>query len=817
MIGERVSHYRITGRLGAGGMGVVYEAQDLALGRRVAIKVLPPDLEVDRQALLRFQLEARAASALNHPHICIVHELGDHEGRPFIVMERLEGGTLKHLLRSGPLAGAVLLDLAWQIADALDAAHGAGIVHRDLKPDNIFVTNAQVVKLLDFGVAKLMTGHAVAVPEHGANTETVEDPITEAGRTFGTPHYMSPEQARNDEVDARTDLFSLGAVLYEMATGRRARGAPPGVAAVLPPGLAAVVGRALEQEPGLRYQTAADLKADLARLKKQPSAGPSYAAKKAPRWVWPVAAALTIALAGVAVWRSPVKHGSAALQGSRFGSLAVLPLDNLSRDPEQQYFAAGMTDALINDLSGIASLRVTSATSSRHAREGPPRRVQEIARLLDVDAIIEGAVARAGDHVRISARLIDTRADRTIWSGTYERHSRDVLALQREIAAAIAAEIGGLAAARVSQPRRARPAASPEAYDLYLKGRYFWNLYTEEGWNKAIDYFQRALRVDAQYAPAWSGLADSYYQLSNTVLPPDQAIPDARAAAARALDLDDALAEAHASLGVIKAQYDWDRSGARRELSRAVALNPNYATAHQWLGMYYFSDARFEDALAELEAARRLDPLSFYIAATATWPLPHLGRYEEAIGRLEEVAQMHPEFADLSGIAHELRGELWLLKRKPEAALPEFLQGATVRNVSGDSPAAVGALRVAFARGGMQAYWRKQLDLALREYEMRVAAANRQTPPRYVSALPLARLYARLGQRDQAFRILDRCLRSRDENLLWMKAESLRPDSPWTSIRDDPRFAALLRRVGLEASDTPSGSASATLSSSKQP
>ncbi len=540
MLGERLSHYRITGRLGAGGMGVVYEAQDVTLGRLVAIKVLPPGLLADRATLLRFQREARAASALNHPHICIVHELGEHEDRPFIVMERLQGRTLKHALRAGPLDCAMLLDLAWQIADALDAAHRAGIVHRDLKPDNIFVTQQQVVKLLDFGLAKLVAGHAAANAEEAASAATLEEPITEIGRAMGTPLYMSPEQMRGEDVDCRTDLFSFGAVLYEMATGRRAFAgatseavrpgmpAPPSAeVAGLPAGFDALVAKALEKDRALRYQTAADLKADLARLRRDSEAalavldpaaavrppdegaGASAARRRVlPRWSWAAGAAILVT-AGIALWTG--RAASVAPRhsgGPRFSSLAVLPLENLARDAEQQYFADGMTEALITNLSGIPSLRVISRTSSQHVREVPGRRLPEIARLLNVDAVVEGTVIRSGDRVRIYARLIATADDQTVWANAYERDFQNVLGLQADVAAAIAQEIGGRLTGGPAHAAASRPVDS-KAYELYLKGRYFWNMYTEEGWNKAIDYFKQAIRVDGRYAPAWAGLADS--------------------------------------------------------------------------------------------------------------------------------------------------------------------------------------------------------------------------------------------------------------------------------------------------------------------
>jgi TolB-like protein len=625
---------------------------------------------------------------------------------------------------------------------------------------------------------------------------------------------------------------------------------PPSASnAGLPPGFAALVARALEKDRALRYQTAADLAADLARLKRDagerhdapavaagaPDVRPALAVERpeapepriagrrpVPRWIWAAAAGVVLVAAGLGLWSGrwgdlPGRHRA----GPRIQSLAVLPLENLSRDPDQQYFTDGMTEALITNLSGIRALRVISRTSSTRASQGAARRLSDIARILDVDAIVEGTVVRADGRVRISARLIDTASDRSVWANAYERDFRDVLRLQADVARAVADEIGGRLGGEPLQVAAPRP-VDPKAYELYLKGRYFLNLSAgtfgsdaEEGWKKAIDYFNRAIRVDDRCAPAWAGLADSYYQLSSVVLPPDQAIPDARAAAARALEIDDTLAEAHTSLGVIKSQYDWDRAGAERELTRAIALNPNYAAAHQYLGMYYYADGRFTEALAAFEKAKQIDPLSFFIAVSAVWPLPNLGRYDEAIGQLEQVVELHPEVPDIAGYLHELRGEVLLQRGQADAAVAELLQGYNARAVIGDSPAGVAALQAAFARGGIRGYWQKQLDLTQRKYRHDLASASHQPQPRYISPFQVARLLARLGEKEAAFAVLADCLRSRDESLLWLKAESLRPDSTWTSIRSDPRFAAILRRVGLTPPDFSSGALAA--SSAKAP
>ena len=824
MPGERWSHYQVLGKLGAGGMGVVFEAQDVMLGRRVAIKVLPPRLAVDHQAVLRFQREARAASALNHPHICTIHELGEHEGQPFIVMERLDGRTLRHVLRDGPLGTDALLHLASQIADALDAAHVAGIVHRDLKPENIFVTDRGDAKLLDFGLAKLAAGVASA-NRRGDDEDlaTAEDLITEAGRLMGTTAYMSPEQARGEAVDSRTDLFSFGAVLYEMGTGQRASGGTSGAAAMvaghpaggqqtqppvrrtspLPPQLKAIVDKALESDRDLRYQSAADIKADLGRVKRDLTSGghqpTAAAAAPARRWWWPSIGAVMLLAIGFGLWASGwVSRSARSTTAQHIRALAVLPLENQSHDPEQQYFADGMTEALLTDLSAIADLRVMSRSSTAQAGQRAAGRLPDIARALNVDAVVEGAVLRVGDRVRVSAQLVDPATGENLWARAYERDLRDVLALQADVAVAIAAEIRGtLELEADKRPAAAARQVDPRAYELYLKGRFFWNQYTEEGWTKALDYFQQAIRIDGRYAPAWAGVADTYYQISSIILPPDQAIPEARAAASRALEIDNTLAEAHASLGVIESRYDWNPTGAERELKRATELNPNYATAHQWLGMLYYSDGRFTEAVASFDRAVELDPLSFYIGITAVWPLPNLGRIDEAIARLERIVEMYPNVPDASSYLHELRGEALLEKGPSDAAIVELLQGSTATFVCDGSETARAALKAAYTRAGMPGYWREQLRLAEQKYKRDVAATRGRARPRYVSMFPLARFHARLGEAEQAFAVLEACVQKRDENLMLLKAESLLRGSPWAAIREDPRFTGLLQRIGL--------------------
>jgi tetratricopeptide (TPR) repeat protein len=428
---------------------------------------------------------------------------------------------------------------------------------------------------------------------------------------------------------------------------------------------------------------------------------------------------------------------------------------------------------------------------------GTGKQLPQIGRELGVDAIVEGSVWRAADHVRISAQLIDVATDEQMWADAYERDLRDVFALQAEVAGAITQGVRGRLEPSDQRRLHVRRTADPRAYDLYLKGRYSWNQYTGEGWKTAVGFFNHAIAIDPDYAPAWAGLADSYYQLSSLVLRPDEAIPKARTAALTALKLDDELAEAHASLGIIKAQYDWDRTGAEKEFERAIALDSNYATAHQWLGMYYFAGGRFAEALVSLERARQLDPLSVFISITAVWPLANLGRYEEAIQQVEGIVEMHPDVPDAKGYLHDLRGEMHLRDGRHDEAVTEMLQGFWTKMMCGDSNEVRAALKRAYASSGLTGYRRKQLELAKKKYATDVERARKLSPPQYVSPYRLAELHARLGETDSAFVVLEECVRNRDESLLWLKAESLKSNSPWEGIRSDPRFADLLRRIGL--------------------
>lgn len=830
--GTRLGPYEIVDLVGAGGMGEVYRAVDTRLTRRVAVKILSTlskDIPDHRQ---RFEREARAISSLSHPHICTLYDIGHQDDVDFLVMEYLEGETLAARLARGPLPLEDVLRHGIEIAEGLDEAHRHGVVHRDLKPGNVMLTRTGA-KLLDFGLAKWVPRPKGLLDESISGQSTHSRNLTAEGALLGTLQYMAPEQLQGRETDARTDLFALGSMLYEMVSGQRAFVAdntaglisailaqePPlasGGSASVPKGLEHIVRRCLAKDPEQRWQTARDLAAELTWFRQ--SGDPGMVAR--PGGVAPDGTRLrtrfellrrrraaglavlglaatslaALQLSGLLSWRGAEKNsGRAAIE-----SLAVLPLANVSGDPDQAYFVDGMTDALITGLSRMGLSKVISRTSVMSYR-GTPKQLPQIGRELKVDAIVEGSVWRAADRVRISAQLIDVATDKHLWAAAYERDLRDVFALQAEVTGAITQGIRGRLEPDAQRGLHPTRVADPRAYDLYLKGRYSWNQYTEEGWNAAIVYFNQAIAIDPNYAPAWAGLADSYYQLSSLVLRPDEAIPKARTAALTALKIDDKLAEAHASLGIIKAQYDWDRTGAERDFMRAIELDPNYATAHQWLGMYYFGSGRFAEALVSFERARQLDPLSLIISVTAVWPLVNLGRYDEAIQQVEKIIEMHPEVADMKAYLHDLRGEVYLRDRRYDEAVTEMLQGYWTRTLCGDSIEVRAALKRTYAVSGMLGYWQKQLELAKKKHATDLELAKKRSPPRYVSPYRIAELHARVGQKDQAFVVLEQCVRNRDESLLWLKAESLKNNSPWEGIRSDPRFADLLRRIGLAA------------------
>ena len=793
-------------------MGVVYEAEDIRLGRRVALKFLPEDLARGRGALERFQREARAASALNHPNICTIHDVGEEGGRPFIVMELLEGETLSQRIDDRPLPVDEILRLGTEITDALETAHAAGIVHRDIKPANIFITKRGQAKILDFGLAKVAEGGALqaAAPgrpgdgETSLPTETVERQLTKSGMIVGTVAYMSPEQAQGEKLDARTDLFSFGLVLYEMATGRQAFGGGSNVAILtqilrdtpkparqlnpkIPSKLEEVIGKALEKDRTMRYQTASDLRADLSRLRRDSASGSIVAPSAMTRarashrrltLPWIVGAVIALAIAVLAISklmnRAPGAPPAVPLPLTAIRSLAVLPLENLSGDPQQEYFADGMTEDLITELSKISALRVISRTSAM-AYKGSKKTLPEIAKELNVDAVLEGSVEKSGDRVRISAQLIEASTDQNLWAETYDGDLKDVLGLQSKVAEAIAQKIQIKVTPQEKLRIASAPAVNPEAHDDYELGVFHLNKGNEAEMRKAMDYFNRAIQKQPDDARAYLGLANSYMALSPFYLPPRETMPQARVQVLKALKLDPNLAEAHAALGAIYTSYDWQWEYARKELARALELDANSVAAHENLAAYDAAIGLGEEAAREIKLAQALDPLSIGVSSDAdrAWILYMAHQYDMAIDQSRKDLEISPNF----GGAYMVLSLIDLDRGQSAQALADARKSVAVD----DSPFGVEVLGGIEAKLGM----RQEALAAIEEVKKR-------SSKEYICKYEVGTIYVALGDLENAFQYLNRAYDDRDVCVPWLIA-----DPRLASLHSDPRFIALAKKVGF--------------------
>ncbi len=774
-----ISHYKILSAIGKGGMGEVFLAQDTKLDRKVALKILPSEFAEDADRMSRFVREAKSASALNHPNIITIHEIGEADGTHFIATEFIDGKTLSDYAKSNPLNFKSALEIAIQVASALDEAHLAGIVHRDIKPDNVMVRANGLVKILDFGIAKLS-----ATPTTDGEAVTAIQSQTQAGMIIGTPQFMSPEQARGKDVDHQTDIFSFGVVLYEMLSGSSpfaGETVSDVIAAVLtkeprrlselPAELEEIVNKTLQKDKRNRYQTAKDLLHDLKEVKQELEIQSHLERTSSPNLEEPKTQILKAATTAEENPQSTIQN---------LKSVAVLPFTNMSADEDNEYFCDGLAEELLNALSKIDDLKVAARTSA-FSFKGKNTNISEIGEKLSVKTVLEGSVRKSGNRLRISVQLVNVSDGFHLWSERYDREMRDIFDVQDEIALAVvnALKLKLFGDEKVAVLKRYTDDA--EVHELFLKGRYYSYKYTAEGWKRAIKFFEKAIEKQPDYAPAYAGMAASRGCLwFFGLLPAEQTIPQCKTANIKALEIDKNLADAHLSLAMITFFYDWEWEKAEKEFKQSITLNPNNAEALSYYAMFLGFQERFDEAISLNRSSLKIDPLSPLINMNVGWTYFSAGMLDEALSQAGKMIEMEPDFYG----AHWLKGAIYLSEGKYEEAVEELKKAVSL----GGHQIVLADLGSAYGLAGKKDKAAVILDQLL---EMR----RRE----YVPAICMARVYSRIGENNKAIEWLEKAFEERNGEMVFLKGEiaGAADGDSLNSLGSDPKLIDLLRKMNL--------------------